>query len=100
MADTEDLRRVVLALPGTAEGTHFRMPAFQAGGKNFIGLQKDGTVTMSMAAAQAVDIAAGNAAVTEVRRKDKVIGIQVGLASISVGHLAELAEISWRHAVS
>jgi hypothetical protein len=99
MADTEDLRRVVLALPGTAEGTHFRMPAFQVGGKNFIGVQKDGTVTMSMAAAQAVDIVAGDAAVTEIRRKDKIIGIQVDLASVSTSRLADLAEISWRHAV-
>jgi hypothetical protein len=96
MSDMEELRRVVLALPDTTEGTHFRMPAFKVAGQNFIGVQKDGSVTLALGSAEAADIAAADPAITEIRRNDKVIGIQLDLAAIPPERLADLVKLSWR----
>lgn len=79
MPGTDDVRRLVLALPETAEGTHFRMPSFQVSGKNFIGVRKDGSVTLAMGAALVPGIVAADpSAITEVRR-EKPIGIGIDL---------------------
>jgi hypothetical protein len=95
MADVDDLRRLVLALPSTTEGRTSECLPFQVGDKNLIGVQKDGSVTLALDAAA---VAAANPdAISEIRRQDKVIGIQVDLARVAEEHLAQLVKLSWRH---
>jgi hypothetical protein len=41
MADLNDLREIILKLPGTSEGRHFRLPAYKVLDKPFVSLEKD-----------------------------------------------------------
>lgn len=97
MATVNDLREIVLSLPATSEGTHFRLPSFQVNGKNFIGIQPDGRVTMSMDPPYIANLVAQDPAVfAEIRRSDKPIGVSVDLARVDRQQLRELAERAWR----
>jgi len=68
----------LLTLRRTIEGAHFGDATLQVDEKNFIGVQKDGTVTLSLGQARAAAaVTADPRTVTGIRRKDMVIGIEV-----------------------
>jgi hypothetical protein len=97
MADVEDLRRLALAFPEAAEGTHFRLVDFKVRGKGFAGLLPNGNAGVSIDPAEVPALVAGDPALTELRRFDKVIGVEVDLAKVSGDRLARLVELAWRH---
>jgi hypothetical protein len=41
MVSVEELRTLALSFPETAEGTHFKLTAFEVGGKAFVTIAKD-----------------------------------------------------------
>jgi hypothetical protein len=96
MADIEDLRRAALALPETAEGTHFGLVDFKVRGKGFAGLLPNGNVGFSADASQVADLVAANPALVELRRFDKVIGVEADLAKLDGSELVRLVELAWR----
>ncbi|SFP44835.1 hypothetical protein SAMN05421810_102612 [Amycolatopsis arida] len=97
MTDLEDLREIVLTLPATTEGTHFRRPAYLVDRRSFVGVQDDGRVSLTMAADQVAGVVAEDpAALAEVRRGDTPVGVTVELAKVDRARLAELVELSWR----
>jgi hypothetical protein len=98
MASIEELQNVVLALPAVEAATHFRMASFKVGGKNFIGIEKDG-----VHATFALDESEVHALVQEMPEKvetiyryEKPIGVRARLDSLSPEQLRHLVELSWR----
>ncbi|GAA4488381.1 hypothetical protein GCM10023191_017680 [Actinoallomurus oryzae] len=96
MADLDDLRRLALALPETEEGTHFRLVDFKVRGKGFAGLLPNGRAGVSVPAEQVPALVAEHAGLTELRRFDKVIGVELDLGEVEEGLLGRLVELAWR----
>ncbi|KAA5838173.1 MmcQ/YjbR family DNA-binding protein [Saccharopolyspora hirsuta] len=95
MTTLDDFRRLALAMPGTTEGTHFRMPAFAVRGKNFASIDKEGRAMLSLGADEVA--AAVGAGIEPVLRSGKPIGIRVDLGQVTTERLAELVELAWQH---
>lgn len=99
MATVKDLRAFVLSLPGTTEGTHFRLPAFRVEEKPFIGVEKDNEHVLFRLDKEHVLTLVGKDPATfeEVWQSKKyLIGIRLALSSISSEKLIEIVELSWR----
>lgn len=98
MNSIEDVRRIALALSGTSEGTHFRMPSFEVGGKHFAVVQKGrNRVLLYLDETDArAAIAEAPDAVEESRRRDRFEGVWVDLGAISTERLEQLTKLAWR----
>lgn len=96
MADLDDLRRLALALPETEEGTHFRLVDFKVRGKGFAGMLPNGHAGLSVAAEQVPALVTEHPVLTELRRFDKVIGVELDLREVDVDLLGRLVELAWR----
>jgi hypothetical protein len=98
MNSIDDVRRIALSLPGTSEGTHFRMPSFEVGDKHFAVVQKGkNRVLFYLDETDArAAIARDPDAVEESRRRDRFEGIWVDLDAISTKRLEQLAKLAWR----
>jgi hypothetical protein len=99
MANLDDLRRIVLALPETTESTHFGMPSFRVDGRGFAGVSKDGArVLLHLPAPDAAAaIAEAPASRQELRRGATLLGLDADLSAVPVGELEVLVEAAWRH---
>lgn len=100
MANADDLRNSALALPGTTEGTHFRLPSFRVSGKGFAGLQKNGTHAILLVDKPSVHaLVSEAAAIFEEAWQSKrfLIGVRVELAAVTARRLQQLVELAWRN---
>jgi hypothetical protein len=97
MITLDDVRRLALALPETAEHTHFRLPAFQVNDKNFVVVRAG-----KARALLHVDEPDAHAAITEdptvfeAERPGRPFGLWVDLASVTPERLERLIELAWR----
>ncbi|RZQ61117.1 MmcQ/YjbR family DNA-binding protein [Amycolatopsis suaedae] len=96
MPTIDDVRDLSLALPDTTEGTHFRMPSFEVGGKHFAVVQKGkNRVLLYLAESDGRSaIAKDPQAVSESIRRDKWEGVWVDLSSVKAPTLKKLVTLA------
>lgn len=103
MATLSELRELVLALPDTAEGTHFRLPSFRVSDKPIIAVEKDNAhVLVRLDEPQARAWVGENPAVYEEvwQNRKYLIGIRFALENVTATKLREIVEQSWRSKAS
>jgi hypothetical protein len=101
MATLDDLRRLVLALPGTSEGTWYGTPGYHVGGKGFLRLRtedEDGLLVLPVA-----DLGEKQALLTSrpeafstVAHYDGHAIVLLRLEAVDVEELGELVTEAWR----
>ncbi|RZQ61114.1 hypothetical protein [Amycolatopsis suaedae] len=92
----DDVRELAMGLPRTTEGTHFRMPSFEVGGKHFAVVQKGknrALLYLSEADARTA-IAENPASVSESRRRDRYEGVWVDLGTVATPDLKSLLTLA------
>lgn len=104
MISLSELRAIAMTLPEVVEGPAVpaarRIAAFKIAGKSFVGVEKEGmTMTVSLSEREAKAFAAGDSdTYEEIWRNGKIfMGLRVDLSKVSVRHVHELIETSWRH---
>ncbi|MCC3761613.1 hypothetical protein K3N28_00800 [Glycomyces sp. TRM65418] len=97
MATPNQLRTTTLALPETAEGSHFGMAAFSVRGRGFASLSEDGRVQLRMPPEQVEAAPAVHPAGERLSRSGRTIGLRVPLAALDGRALHALVRASWRH---
>ena len=101
MATLDDLRRLVLALPGTTEGTWYGTPGYHVGGKGFLRLRtedEDGLLVLPV-----TDLGEKEALLTSrpeafctLPHYDGHAIVLVRLPAVDVEELGELVTEAWR----
>jgi hypothetical protein len=99
MATPDELRSIVLALPETTEGTHFRQPVYRVSDKPFLAIEKDNLhVTARLTKQEIQAFVSDNPVIfDEVWQSGKhLIGIRFALDKVSKETLRQIIEQSWR----
>jgi hypothetical protein len=97
MITLDDVRQVALALPETAEHTHYRLPAFQVDGKTFAVVKPGKSrALLHVDEPDALAAIAEDPTVFEAERPGRPFGIWVDLASVAPERLERLIERAWR----
>ena len=101
MATLDDLRRVVLDLPGTSEGTWYGTPGFHVGGKGFLRLRtedEDGLLVLPVADLGEKEALLGSRPEVFSTRPhyDGHPVVLLRLEVLDVDELAELVTEAWR----
>lgn len=101
MATLDDLRRLVLALPGTSEGTWYGTPGYHVGGKGFLRLRtedEDGLLVLPV-----TDLGEKEALLTSrpeafstLPHYDGHASVLLRLEAVDVEELGELVTEAWR----
>ena len=104
MIGLTEIRAIAMALPNVEEGPRVpaahRIAGFKVAGKSFVGVEVGGkSMTVSLPEKEAKAIVAENPkAYEEIWRNGKTfMGLRVDLSSISLDHVRDLIERSWRH---
>lgn len=95
MTTVRQLRKAALALPETAEGTHFKMVAFTVAGKGFASVTKEGVVQLYMSDEFTKQILERFPAAERLTRMGKPLGVRVALADVNGMELNSLVRKSW-----
>ena len=101
MASLDDLRRVVLALPGTSEGTWYGTPGFHVGGKGFLRLRtedEDGLLVLPVADLGEKEALLGSRpeAFSTLPHYDGHPIVLLALEAVDAEELSELVIEAWR----
>lgn len=101
MASPDDLRRLVLALPGTTEGTWYGTPGYRVAGKGFLRVRTeddDGRLVLPVAdlGEKEALLAARPEAFSTTPHYDGYAAVLVRLEAVDVDELAELVTEAWR----
>lgn len=99
MATVDDLRKFVLALPETTEGTHFHLAASRVAGQAFIGIERDNShAAFSLSPEDIATLTVEAPGVCErLRRNGKfLIGVCVELKRLAIKQLKHLVGLSCR----
>jgi hypothetical protein len=100
MADLNDLRDIILKLPETCKGTHFRLPTYKVLDKSFVGLDKDQIhIMISLDKTNIHHFITDNPEVfKEVWQSGKyLVGIRFSIDHVSIDQLQNLIELAWRN---
>ena len=95
MTTVAQLRKAALALPETAEGTHFKMVAFTVAGKGFASVTKDGIVQLYMADEDTERILQRFPTAERLTRMGKPLGVRVAVADVNGMELNSLVYRAW-----
>jgi hypothetical protein len=99
MVSEEDVRRIALALPETAEKTMYGTPAFYVRGKWFARIKEEGDALVLPLGAEeekAALIAADPATFFTTPHYDGSASVLVRLAAVDAAELGELLADAWR----
>lgn len=95
----DEVRGLVLSLPGTTERPHFKLIGFRVADKGFVAVHPDG----SKALVEVDDATAASFIEEDERvfgpltRMGRPIGVEVDLAAVDPSRMAAVVEASWRH---
>ena len=94
------VREHLLSLPGVAEGTHFRRPAFIVDGKSFVGTTEGGerlTLRLDRETADRAVIEDPDTYELIWRGGTTFLGLSIRMAAARPERVRELLDASWRH---
>lgn len=102
MATLAELTNIILQLPDTSEGTHFRLPCFKVQDKPFISVSKNqAEVSMSMDKTTIAQLLAERPDVYRgVWQSGKhLIGISFDIDKVDEADLRRITILAWKHKV-
>jgi hypothetical protein len=95
MTTLAQLRTAALALPETAEGTHFGMVAFAVRGRGFASVTRDDVVQLRLANDDVAPLLAEHSTGTRLTRGDVLLGASVPLADLDGQQLNHWVLRAW-----
>jgi hypothetical protein len=97
MITVDEVRRLALALPETAEHTHYRLPAFEVGGRNFAVVKPgQARALLHIDEAAARDVIAEDPTIFEAERPGRPFGVWVDLGAVAPDRFERLLEQAYR----
>lgn len=100
MATLNDLKKIVLNLPETSEGTHFRLMCYKALGKSFVGIEKDNihiSFRLDKNSIQKLSSESPDVFKEVWQNQRSLIGIRFNVEKVTEDQLQQIVELAWRN---